>query len=455
MARLLFIDDDGGGRQMGAYILRTAGHEVDEAGDGETGLSLFRPDSHDLVVTDVKMPKLSGIDVTRRIHECAEDTPVLVITAFGSIDTAVEAMKAGAKDFVIKPFSRDQLLLAVERALEHRRLERENRELRRKLLGIERPIICQSEAMVEAVRLADRVARSGAPVLVTGESGTGKELIARRIHARSARSEGAFVAVNCAAIPGDLIEAELFGYEKGAFTGAVRSRIGRFRQAHGGTLFLDEVADLPVPAQGKLLRAVQESVVDVLGSDQPVAVDVRVIAATNKDPRALVKAGAFREDLYFRLNVVELHVPPLRSRPEDIPLLVKHFVNEFAAGSDISITDDVLTALKHRSWVGNVRELRNACERMVILCPGNSLSLDVLPAEPRHSVSEESGHKVDEWLTLPPEGLSLLDLEKSVIERALSLKDGNISEAARYLRVPRHILVYRIEKHGISRPAKT
>ena len=439
---------------MGAYILRTAGHEVDEAGDGETGLSLFRPDSHDLVVTDVRMPKLSGIEVTRRIHERADDTPVLIITAFGSIDTAVEAMKAGAKDFVIKPFSRDQLLLVVERALEHRQLERENRELRRKLLGIERPIIYQSEAMAEAVRLADRVARSGAPVLVTGESGTGKELIARRIHARSARSEGAFVAVNCAAIPGDLIEAELFGYEKGAFTGAVRSRIGRFRQAHGGTLFLDEVADLPVPAQGKLLRAVQESVVDPLGSDRPVAVDVRVIAATNKDPRASVKTGAFREDLYFRLNVVELRVPPLRSRPEDIPLLVKHFVNEFAAGSDISITDDVLTALKHRSWVGNVRELRNACERMVILCPGNSLSVDVLPPEPRDSVSEGSGHKVDDWLTLPPEGLSLLDLEKSVIERALLLKDGNISEAARYLHVPRHILVYRIEKHGISRPAK-
>jgi len=439
---------------MGAYILRTAGHEVDEAGDGETGLSLFRPDSHDLVVTDVRMPKLSGIEVTRRIHERADDTPVLIITAFGSIDTAVEAMKAGAKDFVIKPFSRDQLLLVVERALEHRQLERENRELRRKLLGIERPIIYQSEAMAEAVRLADRVARSGAPVLVTGESGTGKELIARRIHARSARSEGAFVAVNCAAIPGDLIEAELFGYEKGAFTGAVRSRIGRFRQAHGGTLFLDEVADLPVPVQGKLLRAVQESVVDVLGSDRPVEVDVRVIAATNKDPRASVKRGAFREDLYFRLNVFELQVPPLRSRPEDIPLLAIHFVNEFAAGSDISITDDVLTALKHRSWVGNVRELRNACERMVILCPGNSLSLDVLPPEPRDPVSEGSGHKVDDWLTLPPEGLSLLDLEKSVIERALSLKDGNISEAARYLHVPRHILVYRIEKHGISRPAK-
>ena len=439
---------------MGAYILRTAGHEVDEAGDGETGLSLFRPDSHDLVVTDVRMPKLSGIELTRRIHERAGDTPVLVITAFGSIDTAVEAMKAGAKDFIIKPFSRDQLLLVVERAIEHRQLERENRELRRKLLGIERPIIYQSEAMGETVRLADRVARSGAPVLVTGESGTGKELIARRIHARSARSEGAFVAVNCVAIPGDLIEAELFGYEKGAFTGAVRSRMGRFRQAHGGTLFLDEVADLPVPVQGKLLRALQEGVVDVLGSDQPVAVDVRVIAATNKDPRASVKAGTFREDLYFRLNVVELHVPPLRSRPEDIPVLVKHFVNEFAAGSDISITDDVLTALKHRSWVGNVRELRNACERMVILCPGNSLSLDVLPPEPRDSVSEESGHKVDDSLTLPPEGLSLLDLEKSVIERALSLKDGNISEAARYLHVPRHILVYRIEKHGISRPAK-
>jgi two-component system NtrC family response regulator len=454
MARLLFIDDDAGGRQMAAYILRTAGHEVDEADSGHAGLSLFRPDAHDLVITDVRMPQLSGIDVTRQIRHRGQDTPVLVITAFGTIETAVEAMKAGAQDFVVKPFSRDQLLLVVDRALEHRQLERENRELRRKLLGIERPIIYRSAAMAETVRMADRVAQSDAVVLVTGESGTGKELIARRIHARSVRSEGPFVAVNCAAIPGDLIEAELFGHEKGAFTGAIQSRAGRFRQANGGTLFLDEVADLSLAVQGKLLRVLQESMVDVLGSDQPVRIDVRVIAATNKDLRAAVQVRAFREDLYFRLNTVELQIPPLRSRPEDIPELVSHFVDEFSPGQDVAIPDDVVTALKHRPWVGNVRELRSACERMVILCPGNILGVDVLPSETRDSDSTQPDGGVDGWLGLPPEGFSLLDLEKRVIERVLALKDGNISEAARYLRVPRHILVYRIEKHGISRPAK-
>jgi len=454
MPRLLFIDDDAGGRELGAYILRAAGYEVDEAGDGEAGLSLFRPEAHDLVITDIRMPGPSGIEVTRRVLGRGGKTPVLVITAFGSIDTAVEAMKAGAKDFVIKPFSRDQLLLAVERALEQRRIEHENRELRRRLLGVERPIVYESEVMAETVRMADRVAASNTSVLVTGESGTGKELIARRIHARSARGESAFVAVNCAAIPGDLIEAELFGYEKGAFTGAARSRIGRFRQADGGTLFLDEVADLSLSAQGKLLRTVQEGTVDVLGSDRPVSVDVRVVAATNKDLRACVMAGAFREDLYFRLNVIDLHVPPLRDRRGDIPKLVRNFVEEFAQDRDVAIPDDVMKALERRPWVGNVRELRNACERMVILCSGETLSLDLLPPEARESVSEERDYKVEDWLRLPPEGLSLLDLEKCVIERALFLKNGNISEAARYLRVPRHILVYRIEKHGIPRPTK-
>ena len=454
MARILLIDDDAGGRQVAAYNLRTAGHEVDEAENGQAGLSLFRPDSHDLVITDVRMPKLSGIEVTRQIHQRAADIPVLVITAFGNVEAAVEAMKAGAQDFVVKPFNRDQLLLVVDKALEHRQLERENRELRRTLQGIERPIICSSRAMTETIQMADQVAQSDASVVVTGESGTGKELIARRVHARSARSEGPFVAVNCAAIPGDLIEAELFGYEQGAFTGAARSRAGRFRQAHGGSLFFDEVADLPLSLQGKLLRVLQESVVDVLGSDRPVPVDVRVIAATNKDLQAAVQTRAFREDLYFRLNTVELHVPPLRSRPADIPPLVRHFVDEFAPGQDIIIADDVLTALKRRSWLGNVRELRNACERMIILCPGNTLSVDVLPAEIRGAESTEIDSKIDGWLLLPPEGFSLLDLEKSVIERTLALKGGNISEAARYLRVPRHILVYRIEKHGIFRAPK-
>ncbi len=454
MARILFIDDDAGGRQMAVYNLRKAGYQVDEAENGRQGLERFRPESHDLVVTDVRMPEPSGIDVTRTLKERAPDVPVVVITAFADVDTAVAAMKAGALDFVIKPFGRDQLVMTVQRALEHRQLERENRELKRRLLGIERPIIYRSQAMADTVATADRVAQSQASVLVTGESGTGKELIARRIHARSQHDEGPFVVVNCTAIPAELVEAELFGHEKGAFTGATRARAGRFRQADRGTLFLDEVGELPLAVQGKLLRVLQEGVVDVVGADQPVSVDVRIIAATNRDLRGAVNEGAFRQDLYFRLNVVEISVPPLRSRPEDIAILAEHFVREFAAGQEIAISDQVLAELQRRDWPGNVRELRNACERMVVLCQGDTLALDALPEPAPGRTPQRTDGSLENWPELPADGLSLLDLEKNVIQRAFALKKGNISETARYLRIPRHILVYRIEKYGISRPPK-
>lgn len=459
MARILFIDDDAGGRQMATFNLRQAGHTIHEAEDGQSGLSQFASHKYDLVITDLRMPDLSGIEVTRQLHERAPEVPVLIITAFGTIQTAVEAIKAGAYDFVLKPFSRDQLMMAVDKALEHERLLRENRELKRKVLGVERPIVYESATMKKTLELVDRVARSEACTLVTGESGTGKELVGRRIHARSQRGEQPFVALNCAAIPGELIEAELFGHEKGAFTGANQARIGRFRQADGGTLFLDEIAELPLVAQGKLLRVLQESVVDVIGSDQPVAVNTRVIAATNKDLQKEVAAGRFREDLYFRLNVVELEVPALRTRVQDIPILAQHFVREFAQGQEFVIPKEVLRALSARRWVGNVRELKNACERMAILCPGNILDVNLLPAERTATFTQASEQqdqelKLNEWLSLPGEGFSLLDLEKTVIERVLALKNNNISEAARYLRVPRHILVYRVEKYGIARPPR-
>ncbi len=449
VARILFIDDDPGGREMAVYMLRKAGHAVDEASSAKEGLALFHPDRHDLVITDVRMPEMSGLDLTRALRTRAPDVPVLVITAYGSIETAVEAMKAGAHDFVVKPFSRDQLLIVVDKAAALRALSRENRELKRKLKGVERPMVFRSAAMASLIQMIDRVAQSDASVLITGESGTGKELVARRIHAQSARGEGPFVVVNCAAIPHDLLEAELFGHEKGAFTGATLARAGRFRKAHAGTLFLDEVAELPLALQVKLLRVLQEKVIDVVGSDQPVSVDVRVVAATNRDLRAEVSAGRFREELYFRLNVVELHVPPLRQRPDDIPELVRHFLRELAPDRELGVAEALIDALKGQSWPGNVRELRNACERMVVLSPGDELSLQALPGEPPAGAA-----RVDRGLTLPPDGLSLVDLERTVIERALHLKEGNIAETARYLRVPRHILVYRIEKYGITRPAK-
>jgi two-component system NtrC family response regulator len=451
--RILFIDDDRSGREVALYNLRKAGHDVTPAFDGREGLALFSPDKFDLVVTDLKMPVIDGMEVLETVRRASPATPVLVITAFGNLDTAVAAMKRGAADFIGKPFHRDQLLLAVEKALERKRLVEEVRDLRIRSSGVEREIVYASASMRRLVEVADRVAATDATLLITGESGTGKEVIARRIHVRSSRAEKPFVAVNCAAIPGELLESELFGHTKGAFTGAVRERLGKFRQADGGTLFLDEIGEIPVPLQSKMLRALQERVVDVVGGDAPVGVDVRVVAATNKDLMERMREGKFREDLYYRLNVVELHVPSLRERPQDIPLLVDHFLREMDAGRETAIPRTVMEELKSRPWPGNVRELRNACERIVILSDGREASTDDLPPAGAggRAMKTAPGAAGPDWPPLPPEGLSLIDLEKKVIEMALRLKKGNITQAAAYLRIPRHILVYRIEKYDLRR----
>jgi DNA-binding NtrC family response regulator len=451
--RILFIDDDPAGREVALFNLRKAGYEVTAAEDGAQGLSAFAASPFDLVITDLKMPGIPGMEVLRKIHAGSPDVPVLVITAFGNVETAVAAMKEGAYDFIGKPFHRDQLLLAVEKALDRRRLATEVRDLRIRASGVGRDVVAVSAAMHRLLEMADRVAATEATVLVTGESGTGKEVLARRIHVRSPRAEGPFVAVNCAAIPAELLESELFGHARGAFTGAVRDRAGRFRQASGGTLFLDEVGEIPPPLQGKLLRALQERVVDAVGADAPVPVDVRILAATNRDLRARIREGSFREDLYYRLNVVELAVPPLRDRPDDIPPLVQRFVSEFAGGREIAVPAAVVAELARRPWPGNVRELRNACERMVILCRGEEVSLVDLPPAPHGADAGTGEDAPGSFPTLPEEGLSLMDLEKRVIERALRMKGGNITQAAVYLRIPRHILVYRIGKYGLRRDA--
>ena len=453
--RILFIDDDRAGRELALFNLRKAGCKVEVASDGVEGLAAFSPEKFDLVITDVKMPGISGIEVLRRIRTQSKDIPVLVITAFGNVETAVEAMKEGAYDFIGKPFHRDQLLLAVEKALERKRLNAEVRDLRIRATGVERDIVNVSAAMKRILEMADRVAGTDATVLITGESGTGKEAVARRIHVRSSRATAPFIAVNCAAIPAELLESELFGHARGAFTGAVRDRLGRFRQAGGGTLFLDEIGEMPLPLQAKLLRVLQEKVVDEVGGDSPIPVDVRILVATNRDLLERIREGTFREDLYYRLNVVEILVPPLRERPEDIPPLVEHFMSEISPDREIAVPAKVMEALASRPWPGNVRELKNACERMVILCRGKEVSLEDLPPVSvsfRPDERSEDGFAND-WPPLPPGGLSLVDLEKKVIERALRLKGGNITQAAAYLNVPRHILVYRIGKYGIRRDA--
>jgi DNA-binding NtrC family response regulator len=441
---ILFVEDDAAGRELGLFNLRKAGYDVDAAASGDEALAAFSPDRHALVITDVKMPGISGLELLRAVKERAPGVPVIVITAYGSVDLAVEAMRAGAFDFIGKPFNRDHLLLVVERAVRSLALESELRSLRIRAAGVERPIVFCSARMKAVLDLCDKVAASDASVLVTGESGTGKELVARRIHARSPRAEGPFAAVNCAAMPAELLESELFGHEKGAFTGAVRARPGRFRQAAGGTVFLDEVSEIPLALQAKLLRALQERMVDVVGADAPRPIDVRVIAATNADLRALARSGRFREDLLYRLDVVEVAVPALRERKEDIEPLVRHFVAAFAEGRDPGVPADLVAAMKEREWPGNVRELENACLRLVVLCAGDELSVRDLP--PAAAAGAE------EWPPLPPGGLSLVDLERRVIERALALKSWNVSQTAAYLGVPRHILSYRMEKHGIRRP---
>ncbi len=453
--RILFIDDDRAGREVALFNLRKAGYGVEVASDGAEGVAAFSPEKFDLVITDLKMPGISGIEVLRQIRKTSPDIPVLVITAFGNVETAVEAMKEGANDFIGKPFHRDQLLLAVEKALERQRLAAEVRDLRIRASGVEREIVSVSSVMKRVLAMADRVAGTDATVLITGESGTGKEAVARRIHVRSLRAQGPFVAVNCAAIPAELLESELFGHTRGAFTGAVRDRLGRFRMAGGGTLFLDEIGEMPMPLQAKLLRVLQEKVVDEVGGDKPFPVDVRILVATNRDLLERIRDGTFREDLYYRLNVVEIRVPPLRDRVEDIPPLAEHFLKEISPDRRISVPQRVMEELSARPWPGNVRELKNACERMAILCRGEEVSVEDLPPLPAVQRSGEPAGEgfADDYPPLPPGGLSLVDLEKKVIERALRLKGGNITQAAVYLNVPRHILVYRIEKYGIRRDA--
>jgi len=449
--RVLFVDDDETGREVSRYNLEQAGYTVTLAEDGRRALELFTAEAHDLVVTDLRMPRLGGMELLEQLKQISPEVPVVVITAHGRVETAVQAMRAGAYDFIEKPFGRDVLLLTVQRALERRRLQRENQTLRLKARGIEREILAHSEAMQGLLRTTDRVAASDAAVLITGESGTGKELVARRLHARSPRAEGPFVTVNCAAMPAELLESELFGHEKGAFTGATRSRAGRFRRAQGGTIFLDEVGEIPVNLQGKLLRVLQEHVVDVVGADQPVGVDVRVIAASNRPLIEAIAGGTFREDLYYRLNVVELQLPSLRERPEDIEPLARHFVASAApAAAELAIPDEVIAALRAYRWPGNVRELENTCERLVILAEGEQVRAQDLPPAVR-GAGPAAAPSLEEWPPLPEEGLSLVDLERRVIERTLRLQGGNVTRAAAYLQVPRHVLAYRIEKYGIPR----
>ncbi|NTV15085.1 MAG: sigma-54-dependent Fis family transcriptional regulator [Desulfobulbaceae bacterium] len=446
--RILLIDDDDSLRRVTEYNLSASGFEVITAASGQEGLALFATHSPDLVVTDVELGDANGLELLAAIKQQAPETPVIVITAYGTIDLAVRAMGQGAFNFITKPFDRETLRLSCRKALEMTELRSRNRALVEevnRLAGVE-GMETANPVMAALLDTALRVAESEASVLISGESGTGKELLARLIHRRSPRREAPLVAVNCAAIPDTLIESELFGHVKGAFTGAVANRKGRFQSARGGTLFLDEIGELKLDMQAKLLRALQEKEVQPVGSDRTEKVDARIIAATNRDLKEETGAGRFREDLYYRLGVIPLHLPPLRERPEDIAALANHFLRKQGAPAGVRFSPAALAVLNSYPWPGNIRELQNAVERACILRRGEEIGGSELglpgPAGP-------AGDGEGLGLEIPPEGISLEAVEKELIRKALARSGGNRSEAARLLRIPRHVLIYRLEKFAM------
>jgi len=445
---LLLIDDDDSLRRVMEFGLTEAGYAVQAAASGEEGLRLFEKGPFDAVITDITMPGMSGMEVLAKVRQRDARIPVVIITAYGTIESAVMAMKQGAFDYITKPFNRDELLLTLDRAFKMMRLERENRELRAEVTDRYRfeSIIGSSETMREVLDLAGRVAASDATVLITGERGTGKELLAKGVHFNSSRARGPFVAVNCAAIPETLIESELFGHVKGAFTGAVRDKEGKFALADGGTILLDEIGDLRIDLQAKILRVLQERTVDRLGDVKSLPVDVRVIASTNRDLEQAIKEGKFRADLYDRINVIALRMPPLRERRDDIPLLADHFLKKFNKGPRVSMNQEALRALLSYSWPGNVRELESVIERASVLKRGDVIT----PAELPDKHAMPGGGALDIILNLPEGGFSLEGLEKDLIVKALERHKGNQTRAAEYLGITRPTLIYRMEKYGLK-----
>ena len=448
--KILVIDDDPSLRRVLEYNLQEEGYEVFAADSGEAGIRLFSDEKPLLVITDMKMSGMDGMQVLKSVKQQSPETMVIIITAFGAVDMAVAAMKLGAYDYITKPFNRDALKLTVRKALEFNGLAEENRRLKTELADRRdfRTIIGSSPQMEKVFAIVNKVADTEAAVLITGESGTGKELIARSIHANSSRRDAPFIAINCAAIPRDLLESELFGHEKGAFTGAVGSKPGKFQLADGGTLFLDEVGELPVALQPKLLRVLQEKEVEPVGGTKAHKLDVRIVSATNLDIDRALAEGVFREDLYYRLSVIPIHLPPLRERRNDIPLLIRHFCSKH--GNDkVSFDKASLAAMVSYSWPGNVRELENSIERLLIMRNSDTITLEDLPEKLREANAAGSA-----IVKLPDEGYSLEQLEREVIVTALERNGWNQAAAARFLKIPRHTLIYRLEKFGITLPKR-
>ena len=450
---MLVVDDEQSMRELLGIMLRQVGYAVTLADGGEAAVQALMTDDFDLVITDLRMRKVDGLAVLRAAKEHSPRTVVLVVTAFASTETAVEAMKLGAYDYVTKPFKLDELRLTIANALERKRLQEENRELKRQLRrehGFE-GFIGKSPRILEVFETIRKTADSGSTVMITGESGTGKELVARAVHLESARRSGPFVSVNCGAIPETLMESELFGHVKGAFTGAVASTEGLFAAAGGGTLFLDEITEIPHSVQVKLLRATQEREVRRVGDTRDVKVDVRLIAASNRDLSKAMADGVLREDLYYRLNVIPIHMPPLRERLEDIPLLVSHFIARITkdVGKSVrGISPDALAILERYHWPGNIRELENVVERAIVLGSGDLLSPDSLPPHLRMPRDEQAV-----TVEIPPAGVDLEDtltrIENRYIRLALERSGWLQVRAAELLGLSFRQFRYKLQKHGL------
>ena len=441
-ARILVVDDDQSSRELLARILTSAGHRVTALSDGrEAVATLDAGDPPDLVVSDIRMAEMDGLQVIDAFRGRAPETPVILVTAFGNIDGALEAIRRGAADYLSKPYDVDAIKLVVARALQHRALAMENRALRRGLRDRYRleNVVGRSEAMLQVYKTAARVASTDATVLIQGESGTGKELVARAIHAASPRASGPFVAVDCGAIAEGVLESELFGHTRGAFTGAQVARRGLFEEAHHGTLFLDEIGDVGPNLQARLLRALQEGTIRRVGANDPIAVDVRIVAATNRDMDAAVKQGTFRADLYYRLHVVSIRIPPLRERREDIPLLAEHFAQKHGRAEGSAISPEARELLVAYDWPGNVRELENAVARALALNPSGVVIPEDLP-DAIHLAQAEPAP-----VPLPPPGdrPTLAELERRYASQVLGETGGNKTRAAEILGIDRKTL-YRI-----------
>jgi len=455
-ARVLIVDDEKSMRDLLTITLEKAGYDVTAAEGGEAAIEAIRKDSFDTIITDLRMPRVDGMQVLRAARDLSPETAVIVVTAVASTETAVEAMKLGAYDYITKPFKLDEVDLVIKNGLERKRLRHENLYLRRQLETQHRfeNIIGKSARIQEVFDTIRKIADSPATAMVSGESGTGKELVARAIHFNSLRRDKPFVSVNCGAIPEGLMESELFGHVKGSFTGAVANKIGLFAAAEGGTLFLDEITEIPPLLQVKLVRAIQMREVRRVGDTKDIKTDVRLIAASNRDLETAVRDGVMREDLFYRLNVIPIHLPPLRERREDIAFLVAHFIQKFSKelGKDVrGVTPQAMAVLERHHWPGNIRELENAIERAIVLGTGEMLGLESLP----ESVRRERPAREPEVLELPEEGVDLEatldDLERRYLQIALERTRGVQTKAAELLRMTFRQFRYKLQKHSPAR----